>query len=1376
MENFLERIAKLPHKRLALLASELYEQSRSTASEPIAITAIACRFPGGGETPEEFWSFLQEGGDAIQSVPDSRLGLISRLGSNGVGGAPIWGGFLGQVDCFDPTVFGISAKEAEMMDPQQRLLLEVTWEALENAGTPIDALDTDTGVFIGVSGIDFALLSLEAEIEPNGYLLTGASHAVIAGRLSYIFGLNGPSTVLDTACAASASAIHLGCQSLRARECNQVIAGGINLMLIPEMAEMLATLQVMARDGRCKVFSAEADGFVRAEGCGVIVLRRLSDAIARRDPILGVIRGTAWNQDGKSGGLTAPNGAAQERVIRAALADAKLSPDQISYVEAHGTGTALGDPIELSALGRVFTTSTRETPLVIGSVKANIGHLEAAAGMASIIKVLLALRHGMIPPHLHASTLNPRIDWASLPLRIPTQGAAWPKAAEPRFAGVSAFGISGTNVHMVISDPPAQIEEEALTSRSSTLLALSAKSREALQALALRYANALARRRDVDIAAFAAAANCKRAHFAHRLALFAEDAGAAESALRAFGQNQVVESVHTAFVGNHRPQIGMDFGDARLDGTGLAPFLEEPAFRAAYDEWRSAISAGTLGRCAEAVGRQIALVALWRAWGIEPVLALGEGSGEIAAAAAAGALSLRDAAALAASVDAGIAPPPLSLEPLRISLSTGSLGDRMAGRPLPASCLATIGRVAAAATSRGQADRTVDRVIAMRASDRQHLLAELAAVYLAGVAVDWAGFHDGQRLDAVLLPNYPFQRKRFWPAEFAVMRKRPRDHEKGASRALKDGLYRVEWRAVDAERVVEDPQIPASGGPRAVFLLHRGADESSAISALEAAGLHVRDILLGDSPLRRSDIDAWMSGAQDAAVLYLAAGECDDPDPLGASHAALEDVLVIAQAMAETGAAGPAVYVATRGTQSPGATAPADAALWGLGRVLAAEAPDARLSLIELATRAPDWTSLAEIIASGRSEAELAIIDGQKSSPTLVPVELPAGTSERLASPEASYIVTGAFGFIGEITTRWLVQQGAGKLFLVGRNPPRKEALSAIEVARAGGTEVETIIADIGTAEGANAIFQRVEADSRPLKGIVHSAAALDDASIGRQSPDTLARALGPKARGAWLLHERSLRHTLDFFVLYSSAAALLGTPGQANYAAANCYLDALAHHRRLRGLPALSVNWGLWVSTGLAVKREVVQSGAAQGAVPITSEIGMAVLGRAISSGESQVVVLPLDWALLRQTLETRRPPTLLRALLTTSGGVTSDTPASGGLLATYVASFKAASTSERGSLLVDFTRRRSAELLRLDPGFPIPDDQPLLDLGLDSLVGLELRNNLQMVAGMKFPSTLFFECPTVADLAIYFRLIFPEEEKAEAKATEQAYERIVL
>ncbi len=826
MESFFDRIAKLPHKKLALLATELYERSRSGAAEPIAITAMACRFPGESDSPEAFWSFLKRGGDAIETVPEDRLTMIGRSTAALTDDTPIWGGFLRQVDEFDPTVFGISTKEAEMMDPQQRLLLEVCWEALENTGTPIDALDGETGVFIGVSGIDFAMIGLEADLEPNGYMLTGAAHAVIAGRLSYVFGLSGPSTVLDTACAAAASAIHLGCQSLRAGECDQAITGGINLLLVPEMARMLSTMQVMASDGRCKAFAADADGFVRAEGCGVIVLRRLSDALARHDPILGVIRGTAWNQDGKSGGLTAPNGAAQERVIRAALADARLSPDQISYVEAHGTGTALGDPIELAALGRVFDTATRQHPLLVGSVKTNIGHLEAAAGMPSVMKVLLAMQHEKIPPHLHAATLSPRIDWGALPLKVPTQAMDWPQGTEPRIAGVSAFGISGTNVHMVIAEPPPMVEAESATSSSRTLLTLSAKSREALVALAGRYADALAQRSKIDIVAFAAAANLKRAHFSHRMALIASDADQVETELRRFSQDGATGQVQAAFVAGHRsPRIGMLLTDAAPDADQLSQFSQIPAFRAAYDRWLSYLPGSAPGPASATVGYQLALTEVWRAWGITPVVVAGEGRGEIAAAVIAGSLSEQDAAILAQGIDAGTHPS-VALETPKIRLLTDS--------GAPATRSASLGMTPVTGSLRERANELADRLISIRPTTEDAVLNELAAVYLAGATVNWSAVHAGCAVDTTPLPNYAFQRKRYWPDAFTKLR--ADQHNAAETTAVgAEGLYRVEWQPTESP-----PAQEAVSSPLAVVLLHRHVRSvDAARSALEASGLHV---------------------------------------------------------------------------------------------------------------------------------------------------------------------------------------------------------------------------------------------------------------------------------------------------------------------------------------------------------------------------------------------------------------------------------------------------------------------------------------------------------------------------------------------------------
>jgi acyl transferase domain-containing protein/acyl carrier protein len=1374
MESFLERIARLPHKKLALLAAELYERSRisGAAAEPIAITSMACRFPGEGDTPERFWSFLARGGDAIETVSESRLGMsrnsVEEIRSRG----EIWGGFLPDVIGFDPSVFGVSAKEAEVMDPQQRLLLEVCWEALENAGTPIDALDPSTGVFIGVSGNDFAMIGLDADMEPNGYMLTGVAHSVIAGRLSYIFGLNGPSTVMDTACAAASSAIHLACQSLRTRECDQALAGGINLMLMPEVALMLAQMQVMARDGRCKAFSADADGFVRAEGCGVIVLRRLSDAIARQDPILAVIRGSAWNQDGKSGGLTAPNGVAQEQVIRAALAQAQVLPDQVSYVEAHGTGTALGDPIELAALGRVFGSGRSTQPLIVGSVKTNIGHLEAAAGMAGLIKVLLALQHEMIPPHLHASVLTPRIDWDQLPIRVPQQSATWQRGISPRIAGVSAFGISGTNVHLVVSEAPPVTEAEPTRCRSRSLLALSAKSRAALVALAGRYADLLAGNPHIDFPALAAAANQKRAHFPHRLTLIASSTAEAERELRRFCNGDGNSLVRTAFFAQHRPpRIGIVFGEACPDA-GLLTRLrqEEPVFRAAYDGLSNVGPAATPALFAS-IQFQVALAGLWRSWGIEPSLVVGHGAGgELAAAVVAGSLAPEGAAALTQT-------PNLRQEsrPAKLSLLLESMPDTVqVGGVIPASWSPSApGKVSTSDDAvRGRAKAIVDRVVIARSDVPDAVLDDLASIYLAGTPISWGAFHCGERQEHITLPNYPFQRVPLWPPQFAVAAKARHSGESRKAPA-DEGLYRIDWQAIDQQRSAIEPVLGHSRQCN-IVLLHRAvAPIKDARAALESLGLRVEPMQIGEGGACAEELKRLAEGRRDTQWLYVShpGTTTDAPD----DRSALEDVLVIFQTVLEVGVAAPALWIATAGAHATGGSLrPTEAGVWGMGRVLASEAPGVRASFVDLDAQTPDWAGLAGLISGESGATELALTGSATLAPRLVPVDLGPKPQGNLASVEASYIITGAFGFIGELTTRWLVKQGAGKLFLVGRNPPKAAALAAINEARAAGTAVQIVVADIGTETGVSSLFASVAADPRPLKGIIHCAGAIDDAAITRQTPASLAHAFAAKARGAWLLHQHSAGYLLDFFVLYSSAAALIGSPGQSNYAAANCYLDALAHYRRARGQVALSMNWGLWTQTGLAVKRDVVQAGETLGAIPITPERGMAVLERAIASDQTQVAVLPVDWVLLRKLLGTRRPPTLLRDLLRAPGEQPETMAAREDLVAKYGAIYNAGSPAERAAVLVEFTRGRVGELLNLDPSRPVPDDLPLLDLGLDSLVGLQLKNDLQTLTGRTFPATLFFDCPTMADLAQWFQKL--PAEPAAAGAAQPARERILV
>ncbi|MBI4616903.1 MAG: SDR family NAD(P)-dependent oxidoreductase, partial [Planctomycetes bacterium] len=503
------------------------------SDDPIAVVGLGCRFPGGASDPESFWRLLAEGRDAITEVPPDRWDAGAYYDPQGGPGKMVtrWGGFLSGVDRFDPHFFGIAPKEAASMDPQHRLLLEVAWEALEHAGQPPDRLaGSATGVFVGACWNDYASLFSDLS-RIDAYMPTGNALSIAAGRLSYVLGFSGPAIAVDTSCSSSLVAVHLACQSLHSGECRMALAGGVNLILFPTLTVALSALRMMSPDGRCKAFDARANGFVRGEGCGVVVLKRLSNALADGDRVLALVLGTAVNQDGRSSGLTAPNGPAQEAVIRRALEVAGALPAEVGYVEAHGTGTELGDPIEARALGAVLGAGRdREARLLVGSVKTNLGHLEAAAGVAGFIKTVLALQHDEIPPSLHFETPSPHIEWDRLPIEVPTRPRPWPAHARRRTAGVSSFGFSGTNAHAILSAAPAVPGGEPLE-RPPYVLPLSAQTDTALAELAGRYAHFIEERPAVRFADICFTAGAGRKHFERRLAIVAGTADEAREKL-----------------------------------------------------------------------------------------------------------------------------------------------------------------------------------------------------------------------------------------------------------------------------------------------------------------------------------------------------------------------------------------------------------------------------------------------------------------------------------------------------------------------------------------------------------------------------------------------------------------------------------------------------------------------------------------------------------------------------------------------------------------------------------------------------------------------------------------------------------------------------
>lgn len=674
LDDALQEIARL---RVQLAAST--DAPDRGPQEPIAIIGMGCRFPGGIDTPEAFWELLASGGQVLRDIPASRWDVDAYYDPEMSVPGKMYvrlGSYLDDatIEQFDPQFFGISAREADRLDPQQRLLLEVSWEALEHAGIAPAALKgSQTGIFVGQYWDDYSMQRIYAT-EPgqiDRYTQLSALRGLSAGRIAHVLDVHGPTLQVDTACSSASLAVHLACQSLRNRESDLALAGGVSLILAPEHLIGICQMQALSPDGRCKTFDAKADGFGQGEGCGMVTLKRLSDANRDGDRILAIIRGSAVNHDGHSRTVTTPSGPAQRAMLRQALDDAGVEPHQIGFVEAHGTGTPLGDPIEVLALARVLCQD-RQHPLYIGSVKTNVGHLDAAAGVAGLMKVVLSLQHGAIPPHLNFTEANPRIPWKGWPICVPTDLTPWPSASN--IAGVSAFGMSGTNVHLIVEQAPEPVGTtetipQVEADRPLHVLPLSAQTPETLHDLAKAYLTHFktpaSHHRLADICYTAATG---RNHWPHRLAVVADSPEAACRELTGFIEQGYSSHLFTAQAGRKSPKIAFLFTGqgAQYAGMGRHLYETQPTFRF----W--------LDRCADILAQYLdkpllhmlwsgdgidqtaytqpalfaleyALAQVWLSWGVEPDVMLGHSIGEYAAACLAEVFPLEDGLKLIAA-------------------------------------------------------------------------------------------------------------------------------------------------------------------------------------------------------------------------------------------------------------------------------------------------------------------------------------------------------------------------------------------------------------------------------------------------------------------------------------------------------------------------------------------------------------------------------------------------------------------------------------------------------------------------------------------------------------------------------------------------------
>ena len=1343
-----------------------------SSDDPIVVVGMGCRFPGGVASPEDLWRLVTDEVDAIGGLPADRGWNLTELATRG-------GGFLDAVADFDPAAFGISPREAMIMDPQQRLVLETAWEAFERAGiAPSSMKGQEVGVFVGATTGDY-----RPPADERGHSQTAQAASVISGRLSYSFGLEGPAVTVDTACSSSLVALHLAAQALRGGECTLALAGGVTVMSTPVGIVEFGEMGALSPDGRCRAFADTADGTGWSEGVGLLVVERLSDARRNGHDVLAVLRGSAVNQDGASNGLTAPNGPSQRRVIRRALAAAGLSTSDIDVVEAHGTGTRLGDPIEAQALLETYGQD-REQPILLGSVKSNIGHTQAAAGVAGVIKMIMSMRHGVAPRTLHIDEPSSHVDWSAGSLELLTGARPWPESGRRRRAAISSFGATGTNAHVIIEAPaPVPAAPRATAPVRVVPVPVSARTPAALAAQLSALRDHVAAHPDLTVGDLAFSLATTRSALRHRAVVVTGDRDGLVTGAPVEGE---LRSGKVAFLfagqGSQRAGMGRELA-ARFPSFGGATELDDERL-------------GQTGHAQPALFElEVALFRLLESFGVKPDFVAGHSIGEIAAAHVAGVLSLADARTLVAArarlmqaLPAGGAMvaveaaedevTPLLVDGVDIAAVNGpnavvlsgvedavlAVVDRLDRRsrrlrvshafhsalmePMlaefrraiehltfaePMIPFVTAGDVTTvdywvdhvrntvrfADTVTTLTDRGATRfvevgpdatlagmagvpVVPLLRKDRGEeitLAGALGALFVQGVDLDWAALLPGAR--RVELPPYAFQRERYWP-------------ETGpAANGLR---YRVTWKPLP-DKAVSDKDVSDKAMARLPGHWLAVVPEGVAVPAWLGA-----DVTALVAPAGRAELAAGLTGEYTGVVSLL-------PDA--------ERTTALVQALGDVGVDAP-LWCLTRGAVSvlpdDVVTDPLQAGVWGLGRVAALEYPQRWGGVVDLPAEVDER-------AAGRILAVLAgAVDGEDQ----VAVRGSGVYGRRLAEapdrvagawrPRGTVLVTGGTGALGGHVARWLADNGAERLVLVSRRGPA--APGAATLAELG-VPVTVVAADAADRDAMAELL-----DTHGVTSVVHTAGVVDDALLETMTPDRFSSVFRAKVTSALVLDELTRDRDLDAFVLFSSTSGAVGNIGQANYAAANTVLDAIAEERHAAGLPATSIAWGAWAGEGMAAGERAREAAARGGVGMLDPELALTELAAAVATGDPTAVVADIDQARFAQVFTAARPSALLRDLPGYPAAVT--TPA-----ATLPDRLAAAAPAERPAMVLAVVRDQVAAVLGHTDVRAVGAQHPFQELGFDSLAAVELRDRLVTTTGLTLPATLVFDHPTPAALA---------------------------